>query len=154
MQKTEKINSPPSLHSLFTDNNNMIGDLLKHAYYIQQLQSKLHEHLGPSLNTHCIIANYNNAVLTLHADTPTWAAKLRYLTPDILCYMHQQCHLTKLKTIRIKVMPTIFSPARTSIRQLTLSAKSAKLMKDVANTMPDQALRTSLLKLAKHSRSS
>ena len=144
----------PSLRTLFTDNKNMVGDLLKHANYIQQLQSKLHEYLGPPLNTHCILANHKNDILILHADSPTWAAKLRYLTPDILSYMHQQCHITKLKTIRIKVMPTIISPVKTSTRQLTLSATSAKLMNDVANTMSDQALRASLLKLAKHSRSS
>ncbi len=153
MQNSKKIITP-SLYALLTGNKNMFGDLLNHTHYIQQLQYNLHEYLGPPLNTHCILANHNNDILIIHADSPTWAAKLRYLTPDILSYMHQQCHLTKLKTIRIKVMPTTPSPVKTSTRQLTLSTKSAKLMNDVANTISDPALRTSLLKLTKHNRSS
>ena len=152
MQKKKQFNTP-TLHAFLINKESMMGGLLKHTHHIQQLQSELHKYLGPPLNTHCILANYHDDMLILHADSPTWSAKLRYLIPDILSYMQQQCHLTKLKTIRIKVMPVSPSPAKTSTRQLTLSATSARLMNDVANTMSDQALRASLLKLAKHSRS-
>ena len=141
-----------ALLALFTDNKTTIGKLYEHAKYIQQLEIKLFKHLGHPLNTHCILANHANDTLTLHADSPSWATKLRYCTPDILSYMQQQCHLPTLKTVRIKVMPTANKTTQIPKRHLSLSAKSAKFIDGVATSMTDENLSRSLLKLSKHSR--
>ena len=150
---TTKNLRPRPLYAFFTTSNSKAGLLLKHANYINQLQSELHNYLGQPLNSHCKIANYKKDILIIHADSPGWAAKLRYMTPDILSFMHQQFRLTNLKTIRVKVSPCSKKPVKSLKKQITLSPTSAKLINDVANTVSDHALKTSLLKISRHNQS-
>lgn len=144
---------PRPLYAFCSTSNSKVGLLLKHANFINQLQSELHKYLGQPLNAHCKIANYKKDTLILHADSPGWAAKLRYMTPDILGLMHQQFKLTDIKTIRVKVAPDSRKTFKTSKKPVTLSSKSAKLVNDVANTISDHALKTSLLKISRHNQS-
>ena len=144
---------PRHLYTFCTTTNSKASLILKHVNFINQLQSELHKYLGPPLNTHCKIANYKKDILILHADSPGWAAKLRYITPDISSFLQQQFQLTSLKTIRVKVQPVSKEPIKTSKKRIILSSTSAKLINDVAKTIPDHALRTSLLKISRHSQS-
>ena len=138
--------------AVLSNKKNEICKLYAHTERILSLELKLHSFLGSPLNKHCILANYSNNIFTLHADSSIWASKLRYYIPDILDFMQHECHLDTLKTIRIKVKPTTVKTVKLPARRLTLSTKSSKFIKDIANSMTDHELRASLLKLTKHSK--
>ncbi len=146
----KQANQPSSLLALLTNYQSRLGNLYEQTQRIQDFKDKLSEHLGSPLNEHCTLANYKNDLIVMHADSPAWATKLRFSTPDIISYMQRECHLNTLKTIRVKVVPTIKKINRTPARRLILSSKSTKLIRNIANSMTDHNLRNSLLKLTKH----
>ena len=67
--------------------------------------------------------------------------------------MRTEFGINTLKTIRIKIKP-IESLAYTKHRKLILSSAASEFINQVANTISDEKLRSSLLKLAKHHKNS
>ena len=143
-------NKPVIFSALLKDSSRMPGKLCAHVDFLGDLQTRLGHFLESPLNTHCTVANCTNSILVLHADSAAWATKLRYNTPAILAYMQNACDLPSLKTIRIKVIPASKRTQDTTIKPLSLSSASAGFINQVAASMPDDELRLSLLKLAKH----
>ena len=143
-------NKPLTFSSLFNKNSSELGKLCQHGAFLVNLERKLLSFLPPPLNTHCKVANYANDTIILHSESSAWATKLRYNTPAILDYLRKECHLDALKTIRIKVNPVASIKQPTPARRLTLSPSSAVFITQVANTIVDEDLRLSLLKIAKH----
>lgn len=143
-------NKPVTFSVLLKDHNCMPGKLCAHADFLGNLQTRLGHFLEPPLNSHFIVANCINGILVLHADSAAWATKLRYNTPAILAYMQNTCDLPALKTIRIKVIPASKRTQDTTVKPLSISSVSASFINQVAASMPDDELRLSLLKLAKH----
>jgi hypothetical protein len=141
---------PVTLAALFTDNSRLPGRLCAHAGFLSNLQTRLTHYLDSPLDKHVTVANYANGILVLHADTSSWATRLRYNTPAILAHMKNSCDLPDLKTIRIKTMPVSKGTAVATVKPLYLSSASAGFINQVAACMPDDNLRLSLLKLARH----
>ena len=127
--------------------------LYQHTKLLLNLNKYLYNILDEPLNQHCQIANFDNSILTIFADSPVWSARLRYNTSSILNRMRTEFGINTLKTIRIKIKP-IESLAYTKHRKLILSSAASEFINQVANTISDEKLRSSLLKLAKHHKNS
>ncbi len=149
MPDTRKLQTV-TLASLLSDDNPESGALLRHVYFLRRLEDKLLAYLGPPLNTHCTLANFANDTLTLLGDSSTWAARLRYAAPEILYYLQNECKLSSLKTVRIKVMPPAGSGRRSPRERPAISAASARHLAEVATSMRDNDLQKSLFRLARH----
>lgn len=147
MVKTSRYSVPA--YSYLSDSSSKLGQLIQHGNRLRELESQLTAHLGAPLNQHCRIANYANNTLTLHTDSPGWAAKLRFITPDILNFMRNKCHLSEIKTVRIRIIIPDMKPAKNA-KHLTLSQTTADHIKEVALSITDEGLRQSLLKLSEH----
>jgi len=135
-----------------------LNNLYTHAKNIYALNEKLHNHLAPSLASHCTVANYSDTTLTVYADTSAWASRLRYCIPDILDYARHQCGLTSLKSVRINVSPSQKITNQSGLtttslaRKASLSKNSAEFMRNVAISITDPALRESILKISKNTK--
>ena len=147
MLKSSRYSSP--VYSYLSDSCSSLGRLVQHSGRLNELQRKLVDHLGPPLDQHCRIANYADTTLTLHTDSPAWAAKLRFVTPDILNYMRSHCSLHDIRTVRIRVSLPDTGPAPVP-RRLKLSQEAADHLRAVALSMTDEGLHQSLLKLSEH----
>ena len=138
--------------------NKQLNDLYTHAKDICALNEKLHNYLAPTLSSHCSIGNYSAETLIVNADTSAWASKLRNRIPDILAYARQECGMSKLISVRIKVSPTLNNTTQTDTlgpgftRKASLSKKSAEFIESVATSMTDPALRESILKISKNAK--
>jgi len=141
---------PPLLRNLLRTETGVLGNLMQHVDFLQGLEQKLAAFLGPAVNIHCRIANYANDTLVLHADTPSWASRIRYNTPQILLYLQNECNLAALKTIRIKVMPASAQIVKTPDKQLKLGPHTANLIRDSALSVTDETLKSLLLKISKY----
>ena len=97
------------------------------------------------MNEHVIVADYQKKTLVLHTDSAAWAARLRYLTPDILTTFKGD--LPGVRTIRIKVVPPD-PPVQTSRKAVKVSPDTAGGIREVADKIPDKALRTTLRNIA------
>jgi len=137
--------------------SNNIGTLLRrnpglqrlqtHAAKLQRLESLLNKRLPEQIRSHCRVAALTDGVLTLHADSPAWAAKLRYLTRDMLSIV-QECQLSEpVNTITVKARPPATVPQHHETGP-RLSAQSAKFLRETAATLDDPELRAALLRLS------
>jgi hypothetical protein len=138
-----------AIQNLLTDNRSTFAALYHRSNELQVFQENLKAKLPPPLRDHFILANINKTTLTIHTDSPAWAAKLRFLTPDILNYAQNLCSPNTPKTIRIKVVPPAIQPKKRK-RVINLSSENAQLILDTANSITDPGLREALLRLSHH----
>ena len=139
----------PLVFSTLINQANGLDKLSQHAKFILNLNKYLYNILDEPLNQHCQIANFDNCILTILTDSPVWSTRLRYNTSFILNRMRKEFDLKTLKTIRVKIRPKE-THAYTKHRNLTLSSIASEYINQVAYTVTDEKLRSSLLKLAKH----
>ena len=122
-----------------------LSQICKHTEKINALQIKLHENLDFPLNKHVIVADYQQKTLVLHTDSASWAARLRYVTPDLLTVFKGD--LPGIRTIRIKVM--LPDPQnQTSLKAAKVSSVTAHGIRQVADETGDPALRSTLQSIA------
>lgn len=138
------------IRSFLKADTSIIGRLMQHIEFLNDLDQKLLSFLVPPLNKHCIIANYANDTLVLHTDAPVWASRIRYNTPQILLFLQNECGLAALKTIRIKVIPAPFPNTRLPDKSWKLEEHTANLIRQTAATITDEPLRQSLQKISDH----
>lgn len=136
--------------------NSGLQRLQNHAAKLQKLESLLNHRLPEQIRSHCRVAALSDGVLTLYTDSPAWAAKLRYLTRDMLDIVHE-CQLTDpINTITVKARP----PETAGQHHISvqhdaaaprLSAQSARFLRDTAATLEDPELRAALFRLSDQS---
>jgi hypothetical protein len=138
-----------AIQSYWTDNRSIFAALYQHSSDLHLFQEKLKAKLPSPLSDHFVLANIDKKTLTIHTDSPAWAARLRFMTPDILNHAREICSPYAPQTIRIKVtlpIPTI----KKSPTKMNLSAKSAQLILETANSITDPELRNALIRLSRH----
>ena len=68
------------------------------------LDKMLHELIPPPLNEHCRALNVAGTTLILAADSPVWAARLRFHTPQLVKQLSSE-HPFDIRAVRIRVRP-------------------------------------------------
>jgi hypothetical protein len=142
---------PRSLGNLLNDQRNPSARLLQHGARLQQLTTLVQTLLPAPCGQHCRVANLRDRVLALAADTPAWAARLRFHAPRLRRDLEQQATL-RIDEIRVLVVPQENRLERARPGRPDLSHKSAELLRDTAQALFDPPLRAALLRLAQHAR--
>ena len=112
----------------------------QHALLIEIRQS-----LPDDLAPHCVNAQMRDALLTLHADSPVWATRLRYLAIQLLNVL-KHAH-PDLREIRIKLLPEQHA-SQCRRDPVHRSDKAATLIRDMAGDTGQGALQDALLRLS------
>ena len=86
-----------------------LADLCQRGLDLQRLDKKLKRRLEPGLQDYFELANIRGDIAVLLAESPAWAARLRYQVPLILAAC-QALGLDSIKTIQIKVRQTFVEP--------------------------------------------
>ena len=86
-----------------------LADLCQRGRHLQRLDKKLKRRLDPGLQDYFELANIRGDVVVLLAESPAWAARLRYQVPLILAAC-QALGLDSIKTIQIKVRKNFVEP--------------------------------------------
>ncbi len=127
---------------------NKYSCLLSKARSLMDLDIIVHELLPAPLNDHCRVLTIRDKNLVLAADSPVWAARLRFHTHQLLQQLSRH-RAVKLSTVRIRVRP----PDRQAVpdrRQppRRMVASSSTALKQTAQGISDPELKTALLRLA------
>lgn len=141
----------PRLWTLVNSDSGILHNLIQQVTLLKYIDQKLGSFLGKPLCDHCTIANFANETLLLHADTPAWASRLRYNTPQIMLFMQNECGLESLRTIRVKVTPATFPSIQLPGKRWKLDQHTADMIYRTASTMTDETLKHTLLRISKHS---
>lgn len=126
--------------------------LIAHAGQVQRASQVLHGHLDASLAQHCKVANIKDGSVVIHADSPAWAAKLRFQVASMLEQLNKERSFGALRAIRIKVSPMSEALPAALAERLTLSEHAAAVLKSAADATEDSGLKAVLLKLAQRKR--
>ena len=126
----------------------MYSCLLAKARSLMDLDSVVHKLLPAPLNDHCRVLTIRDKQLVLAADSPVWAARLRFHTHQLLQQLSRH-HAVKLSTVRVRVRP----PDRQAVPEKLQSprglvASSSTALKQTAQAISDPELKTALLRLA------
>jgi hypothetical protein len=128
----------------------LYGQLLSRAQELLALDAHLRQLLPPPLNEHCSVLNIRDAALVLAADSPVWASRLRYYSPQLVKQLTGEQTVT-VRTVRVRVQPPTkpFVPQR---RQPSprLSSRGAAIIRQAAGGVSDPGLKSALLRLARN----
>lgn len=97
MTKTQHISS------LLLNEQSSISNLYKKAIFFKKIDLKLKKFLDLEIKDHFQLCNIEKDVVTIVADSPSWATRLHYNIPKILDIINNRLNFISIKTVRVKV---------------------------------------------------
>lgn len=132
----------------------LLDSLVGQAERLARIDAQFRRLLGAPASEHCGVANLGRDTLVVFADTPAWAARLRYLGPNLLPRLQEAVPtLHTLSRISVKVRP-IAQPRVAPHSPRHLSREAGALIASAADATEDPALRDALIRLARRSETS
>ena len=141
------MNKPVKVNNLLR--SGPISSLLARARKLQDLDAQVRALLPDALQPHCHVLSLHDRVLVLAADSPVWAARLRFHAPKLVKQLSRQ-QMVAVRTIRVRVRPpekTITSAGKPAPDQKQGHLRAAAL-KQAAQTVSDARLKSALLRLS------
>jgi len=126
---------------------------MQRALLLKRIASILEEYLPSPLLAHCLPGNIKDDTLTIYIDSPVWATKIRYLSPQLLAHLRKAPQTKGIQRIQAVVNPAIFqqiTPASPAVVHRPLSSKSADLLLHAAASTDSPSLSRALRRLARH----
>lgn len=142
------MSSPTRLDAIVTQDS-ILRQLFHQAAENRKLDFRIKHLLDEPVSSHIQVAVVRDANLVLVADSPAWAAKLRYEVPQLRRRLSENTAFPKIETIRIKVAKSNAPPQPGMRRaQRSLSRATAEGVKRQAESLEDPVLREAVLRLA------
>ena len=118
---------------------------------LEKLNAVILPLLPEVLRPHIKTASYNKdkQELILIADSPVWAARLRTQHKTISNSLKNELNFP-VNSFKIKFQQPVKPKAKPQKHQPKLSTESASLIRQTANSVEDEELKESLLRLSKH----
>jgi len=125
-----------------------ISRLLSRARALGELDAQVHELIPPPLNAHCRVLAVRDDTLVVAADSPVWAARLRYQSSQLVKQL-SGISSVKLRTVQVRVRASDHPTGDriTPIRQ-PVSGRNSMALKQAARSVTDAGLKAALLRLA------
>ncbi|MCP5143803.1 MAG: DUF721 domain-containing protein [Gammaproteobacteria bacterium] len=125
--------------------------LVSHAHSLMKVQRILEGVLPEELAQHLSVANVHQGTLVLNARSAIWCTKARFAAPQILEKLQCISELKGIHQIRIRLDPRT-PEARDSHRGQSArhSAAGACVLRETAEHIGDDALKSALHRLASH----
>lgn len=151
------------IHDLLKNPETLLGQLLRQARAIEDLNDTFLQILKPELIPHCRVGCYATGILTLFTDSAAYATQLRYQVPTLLSNLRTFTQWAALRSIQIKIQSpwledTVkpIEPAA-SVPKKCLNHDTASQLKDLIDNLQNQtqsagtqALVSSLERLLQH----
>ena len=97
------MNKTQHIRSLLFNERSSLNNLYKKAIFSKKIDRKLKKFIDFDVKDHFQLSNIEKNVVTIVADSPSWATRLHYNIPKILDIMNNQLNFKTIKTVRIKV---------------------------------------------------
>ena len=125
--------------------------ILERARRLQRLEQAVLRLLPENLSAHCTVQNLKSEILVLATSSPAWAARLRFVAPDLIKQLECQLALT-IRTIQVRIEPETLDIQPVKRQQPKLSLASGTLLAQTANSINHPALQEALYRLAAKAR--
>ncbi|MDH5393758.1 MAG: DUF721 domain-containing protein [Gammaproteobacteria bacterium] len=132
------------MHSI---NHFMTARITEKSQLLDKLNALILPLLPAASHSHIKAANYANQVLVLIVDSPVWAARLRTQHKTIIASLEKELK-SPVSALKIKFEQPVQSKPRPPKYKPSLSNDSASLIRQTANSIADEDLKNSLLRLS------
>ena len=140
------MNNPLQIRKLLV--GSQYSRLISRARTLMVMDALLQEQLPASLKAHCRLLAIRDETLVLAADSPVWAARLRFHAPQLVKQLSLS-QTVKLRTVRIRVRPPERGvPAQCRRTMPRRSKSSTAALQQLAQNVSDPGLKTAILRLA------
>lgn len=131
----------------FCEKNRVLRRILQGTEELVKLTPIFKQAVGQEFAAHCHLAKINDGKLIVIIDSPVWATKFRYATPDILKNL---CIHPEFKRVRELVCRISFvAQVKTIVKpRPVLSSESANFIVSAAKGIKNSGLKRALLRLA------
>ena len=129
--------------------NYIPNTLAQQVDVIRRLNHVLPDCLPSRLLEHAEIVSVQNTTLTVAADSPAWASKLRYYTRNLAESLSKKTGLN-IESVKIMIRPATASSHKNRREKPYFSKNSAQLLKTLADNVKHSALQRALKSLAQH----
>ena len=128
-----------------------LKQLTDKAHRLRELNESLMSCVPPSLVQHVRLATVRDGCLVLQAEGSTWAAQLRFKTPEILEKLQAHPEFREVRSVRVRnvVEPR---PKTVAPQRRHMSREAAATLRHEAQCTTDGKLRAALERLARHGR--
>ena len=124
----------------------MLGRLMARANRLNRCNQIFRAYLPAQLHDHVVLVSIDRENWTVHADSASWATRLRYALHNIRQALGHQLGIPLPKPC-IRVVPAALSPRPRRLKP-TLTERSVKLLEITARNVPDARLGAALRRLA------
>jgi hypothetical protein len=120
---------------------------------MSNLLTRWKTHVGEPMASRSYPVSYVDGRLSVRADTPAWASRLRQSQQDILNNLRRDPYFTSLRELQIRVLPgrgDVLKPERRkdALIPSRIPEHAAQLIQSVAGDIANPALRSALSRLA------
>jgi hypothetical protein len=119
---------------------------------LQTLQALVSPYLDDQIRPFCQVANLIGKRLILVVANGSIATQIRFQAVDLLRKFRQDPILAHIQDIQCKVSPTLATaahpPARKAVKMSPLSVETAEIVRGIADSLEDPALREIMRKIA------
>jgi hypothetical protein len=146
MPRPEKNTS--QLGKILADTSGPLAGTLAHAASLKRLQPLVVQALPADLAAHCLPANLRGNTLVIHADSPAWAAKMRFHAPQLVQRLRREKSLAELARCEVRVSPASAPVMSTKPVAAAISTQSREQLRTAAKGFKDPRLQTAFQRLA------
>lgn len=137
------------------DENSPLSALLDKAKDLELLSQEVRSSL-PSDLAHGKVAGFEKGILTLIFESASYATRCRFCVPQLMTQLRQNPKWCGLRSVQIKVafLEPVYQP-QVEIEKpmvLTISEKTADLLKNCADQIEDKGLKDILERMSKHNK--
>ncbi|HFE37752.1 MAG TPA: DUF721 domain-containing protein [Gammaproteobacteria bacterium] len=145
---------PQPLAKLLTLKASKSNSLITEAKRLSQIGIIINQALDFQLAEHTYVSAATDSLLTLVADSPVWATRLRYMHDAMIKTLKNYSLTKNITHIKVKVRPLALrsKPKTTRRSPPTLSKTAAKRFQEEIKAISDPALRNSLKKILAHAK--
>jgi hypothetical protein len=131
--------------------SSQFSQLLARARLLAALDRQLKHLLEVPLCDHCQVLALRDRMLVVAADSPVWAARLRFHGPQLARQLSR--HLSRpVDSVRVRVVPvsTGMDPVRRPVPVRSRGPEGKRALLQAIQTVSDPELKTALQNLASH----
>ena len=126
---------------------NATTSILERGRELARLNHVVRRLLPDDLAAHCQVMNFRDGTLVLGASSAARATQLRFMAPELQSTLRHSLPW-HLETIKIRVLQETVEPTPVARRATALSAGSASLLAQTAQTLDHPELQEALYRIA------
>lgn len=144
-------NLTPKKADLYFKTSRNLECILSKIKELDELHNKISIYLHPNIRAYCHVANLMGHRLIMIVANGSIATQLRFQTPDLIALFRKDPLLQKIKEIHCKVYPPLVPLAQIKTEPMSLlSAETAEIISEIANSLTDDKLSQIMKKIAGH----